>query len=62
MKSQNDILPDLINDDQKLYGLCFNDSQNLYNQMINLNNPHTEQHLSSTSSWEIKTNLHSNNL
>ena len=50
MKSQNDILPDLINDDQKLYGLCFNDSPNLYNQMINLNNPHTEQHLSSRTS------------
>ena len=38
MKEQIDTLPDLINEDQKLYGLCFNESPNLYNQMINLTN------------------------
>ena len=31
MKSENDSLPDLINEDQNLYGLCFNDSLDLYN-------------------------------
>ena len=39
MKSQLDTLPDLINEDQRLYGLCFNDSPNLYNEMVNLNYP-----------------------
>ena len=39
MKSQLDTLPDLINEDQRLYGLCFNDSPNLYNEMANLNYP-----------------------
>ena len=36
MKEQIDTLPDLINEDQKLFGLCFNDSPNLYNEMIGL--------------------------
>ena len=35
MKNQIEPLPDFINDDQKLYGLCFNDSQNLYSEIIN---------------------------
>ena len=35
MKNQIEPLPDFINDDQKLYGLCFNDSQNLYPEIIN---------------------------
>ena len=36
MKEEIDSLPDLINEDQKLYGLCFNDSPNLYEEMIGL--------------------------
>ena len=50
MKSQNELLPDLINEDQKLYGLCFNDSQNLYNEMINLNNPLARRYSTSRTS------------
>ena len=36
MKDTADILPDLINDDQKLYGICLNDNPQLYEEMINL--------------------------
>ena len=36
MKEEIDTLPDLINEDQKLYGLCFNDSPNLYEEMMGL--------------------------
>ena len=36
MKEEIDTLPDLINEDQKLYGLCFNDSPHLYEEMIGL--------------------------
>ena len=36
MSSHLDSFPDLINEEQKLYGLCFNDSPNLYNEMIGL--------------------------
>ena len=39
MKSQIDSLPDLINEDQNLYGLCFNDNPDLYKEMINLTYP-----------------------
>ena len=50
MKEQIDSLPDLINEDQKLYGLCFNDSPNLYNQMINLTDNRGPRYSSSRTS------------
>ena len=53
MKSENDSLPDLINEDQNLYGLCFNDSLDLYNEIINLNYPQTKKQSSSRTNTEI---------
>ena len=50
MKDSNDSLPDLINEDQRLYGLCFNDAQNLYNEMIKINYPQAKQSSSSRTS------------
>ena len=50
MKSQIDSLPDLINEDQKLYGLCFNDTPDLYNEMVNLSYPQTKRYSSSRTS------------
>ena len=47
MKDSNDSLPDLVNEDQRLYGLCFNDAQNLYNEMIKINYPQAKQSSSS---------------
>jgi len=45
MKSQNNeiysspTVTNFINDDQKFYGVCFNDSPNLYDEIVNLSNP-----------------------
>ena len=50
MKDQIEPLPDLINKDQKLYGLCFNDSPNLYNEMIGLTNNKAPRYVSSRTS------------
>ena len=50
MKEQLDSLPDLINEDQKLYGLCFNDSPNLYNEMIGLTDIRVPRYTSSRTS------------
>ena len=50
MKDSNDSLPDLVNEDQRLYGLCFNDAQNLYNEMIKINYPQAKQSSSSRTS------------
>ena len=50
MSTQIDSLPDLINEDQKLYGLCFNDSPNLYNEMIGLKDPRAIRYSSSRTS------------
>ena len=47
MKSENDSLPDFINEDQNLYGLCFNDSLDLYNEITNLNYPQAKKKSSS---------------
>ena len=63
MKEQIDSLPDLINEDQKLYGLCFNDSPNLYNQMINLTDnrgPRYSSSRTSISNTEILFNPNQN--
>ena len=42
MKSQIDSFTYLINEDQKLYGLCFNDIADLYNLFVNLSYPKTK--------------------
>ena len=47
MKSQIDSLPDLINEDQNLYGLCFNDNPDLYKELVNLNYPQANHYSSS---------------
>ena len=63
MKEQIDSLPDFINDDQKLYGLCFNDSPNLYNEMIGLTGnrpPKYSSSRTSISNTEILFNQNSN--
>jgi len=52
MKSQIDSLPDLINEDQKLYGLCFNDTPDLYKELVNLSYPQA-MHYTSTSTTRI---------
>ena len=65
MKEQLDSLPDLINEDQKLYGLCFNDSPNLYNQMINLTDnrgPRYSSSRTSISNTEILFNPNQNRI
>lgn len=50
MKDQIDSLPDLINADQKLYGLCLIDSPNLYKEMIGLNDARAANYTSSRTS------------
>jgi len=50
MKDQIDSLPDLINADQKLYGLCLIDSPNLYNEMIGLKDARAANYTSSRTS------------
>jgi hypothetical protein len=50
MKSQIDSFTYLINEDQKLYGLCFNDTPDLYNEMVNLSYPQTKRYSSSRTS------------
>ena len=47
MKSQIDSLPDLINEDQNLYGLCFNNNPDLYKELVNLNYPQANHYSSS---------------
>ena len=46
MKSQIDSLPDLINEEQNLYGLCFNDNPDLYKEMVNLSYPQVKPYSS----------------
>ena len=65
MKEQIDSLPDLINEDQKLYGLCFNDSPHLYNQMIGLadtRGPRYSSSRTSISNTEILFNPNTNKI
>ena len=48
MKDQIDSLPDLINEDQKLYGINFDDSPNLLNEIIGKTNSRMEPFISRT--------------
>ena len=50
MKSQLELLPDFVNQDQKLYGLCFNDSPSLYSEIIDLSYPQAKGITSSRTS------------
>ena len=52
MKEEEEIgsFPDVINEDQKLYGICFNDSPNLYNEMINLTDKKVPRYAASRTS------------
>ena len=49
MKGQIDSLPDLINDEQKLCGLSFNDCPNLFNEIIGKTNSRMEPFTTRTS-------------
>ena len=49
MKDQKDSLPDFINEEQKLFGLSFNDSPNLLNEIIGKTNSRMQAFTSRTS-------------
>ena len=49
MKDQKDSLPDLINEEQKLFGFNFNDSPNLLNEIIGKTNSRMQAFTSRTS-------------
>ena len=50
MKEQIDSFPEFINEEQKLYGICFNDSPNLYKEMIGLTDARFARNFSSRTS------------
>ena len=61
MKEEKETFPDVINEEQKLYGICFNDSPNLYNEMIGLTNNKVTRYVSSRTSITNTEILFNNN-
>ena len=65
-KEENDFIPEIIekgNEDQRLYGICFNNSPNLYNEMIGLSEPQDSLYPPSQSSSFVRQfSLNQNNI
>ena len=61
MKEEKETFPDVINEERKLYGICFNDSPNLYDEMIGLTNSKVPRYVSSRTSITNTEILFNNN-